>query len=302
MDADFNLHPFGLSDAAMTIAISIRVNDGVVLAADSAGSLVAQGPNNTPQVVQVYNNANKIVNLRKGLPIGAIFWGAGSIGKASISTLLKDLRVRFTNPDPAHQDWHLDPTAYTVDHVAQRVKQFLFDEHYAQEFANWPQKPSMGLIVAGFSSGASIADEYKIEVGAGGVCTGPTLVRPAGAGGAFWAGEPEAVARLLGGFSTALPSLLDQQLGQPPGTILNALSQIQSQLAAQVLNDAMPIKDAIDVAEFLVELTSKYSRYTPGAATVGGPVEIAAITKHEGFKWVKRKYYFTQDLNPEVSP
>jgi len=27
-----------------------------------------------------------------------------------------------------------------------------------------------------------------------------------------------------------------------------------------------------------------YFRFTPGAPSVGGPIEIAAITKHEGFK------------------
>jgi hypothetical protein len=31
--------------------------------------------------------------------------------------------------------------------------------------------------------------------------------------------------------------------------------------------------------------------------TVGGPTEIAAITKHEGFKWVQRKHFFPRDVN-----
>jgi hypothetical protein len=26
--------------------------------------------------------------------------------------------------------------------------------------------------------------------------------------------------------------------------------------------------------------------------TVGGPIEIAAITKHEGFKWIERRHFF----------
>lgn len=60
----------------------------------------------------------------------------------------------------------------------------------------------------------------------------------------------------------------------------------------------MPIQDAIDLVEFLVDLTIKYSQFSPGATTVGGPIEIAAITKHEGFKWVRRKHYFTSELNP----
>jgi len=55
------------------------------------------------------------------------------------------------------------------------------------------------------------------------------------------------------------------------------LQQTASQLASQVLAGAMPIKDAIDVVEFLVELTRKYSRYTREAATADGLVEIATI-------------------------
>ena len=60
----------------------------------------------------------------------------------------------------------------------------------------------------------------------------------------------------------------------------------------------MPIQDAIDLAEFLVDLTIKYVRFSAGAQTVGGPIEIAAITKHEKFKWIHRKHYYDADLNP----
>ena len=59
----------------------------------------------------------------------------------------------------------------------------------------------------------------------------------------------------------------------------------------------MPIQDAIDLAEFLVDLTTRYVRFKPGLPTVGGPIEIAAITKHEGFKWIQRKHYFSTKLN-----
>ncbi len=51
-------------------------------------------------------------------------------------------------------------------------------------------------------------------------------------------------------------------------------------------------------ADFLVHMTKMFSRFGPGAPSVGGPTEIAAITKHEGFKWIKRKHYYEQRLNP----
>ncbi len=70
----------------MTVLVSVKINDGVVMAADSASSF-ASG--------MIYHHAQKIVNLRKGLPIGAMVTGAGGIGNESIDTLLKDLRRRF---------------------------------------------------------------------------------------------------------------------------------------------------------------------------------------------------------------
>jgi hypothetical protein len=74
----------------MAIAISLKVNDGLVLAADSASTIIGYTEEGDPtNVVNVYNNANKIANLRKGLPIGVVTWGSGSIGPASISTLIK---------------------------------------------------------------------------------------------------------------------------------------------------------------------------------------------------------------------
>ena len=63
---------------------------------------------------------------------------------------------------------------------------------------------------------------------------------------------------------------------------------------------ATTIQDAIDLAAFFVDLTIKFSRFAPGAPTVGGPVEVAVITKHEGFKWVRRKHYYTAEYNPPL--
>lgn len=103
----------------MTVIVSVKINDGIVMAADSAGSMSSG---------QVYAHANKIANLCRGLPIGAMSTGSGGIGNESVETLLKDLRRRFTELEPAHADWHLDPANYTVVQVAERLRSFLFDE------------------------------------------------------------------------------------------------------------------------------------------------------------------------------
>jgi hypothetical protein len=282
----------------VTIAVCIKINDGVVLASDSATTILGQAPNGTLMAINVYNNANKIFNLRKGLPIGAITWGSGSIGQASISTVIKDLRRRFEGQDADHRDWELDEDTYTVEDVAISLRKFIFDELYDIEYKKFQlQKPSLGFMVVGYSAKARMADEFQIDI-QNGACTGPRRLRGREEVGLTWAGEPEALNRLILGRSTNLPSLLQAQLGIQPAQMNQAITNIQGQIQVPVVLPAMPLQDAIDLGNFMVDLTKKFSRFKPGAPTVGGPVELAAISKHEGFRWVRRKHYFDRELNP----
>lgn len=57
-------------------------------------------------------------------------------------------------------------------------------------------------------------------------------------------------------------------------------------------------KELSEVAYSLVELTSRKRRYSREMETVGGPIDVAILTRNEGFIWVRRKHYFTQELNP----
>jgi hypothetical protein len=283
----------------VTIAISLKINDGLVLASDSASTVLGLVPSGQLQVINVYNNAIKVFNLRKGLPIGAITWGSGSIGQASISTIIKDLRQRFAGDDPEHPDWSLDPRTYTVEAVTNRLKEFVYDDLYVKAFQNFPhQKPSLGFIVAGYSANAPMADEFQIDI-QNGACGAPRSLRSREEVGVTWAGEPEALNRLILGMSGQVPALLQAHLGIQPARMAPAMTAIHQALQLPFVLPAMPLQDAIDLAEFMVDLTVKFSRFMPGAPTVGGPIEIAAISKHEGFRWVQRKYYFKRRLNPE---
>src|SRR5665213_3471364 len=109
-------------EQAMTIVVTIKVNDGMVLAADSAASFFA------PSHVKIFNNANKIYNLRKVWPIGAMVYGSGSIGTASIETLSKDLRQRLSNDND--QEYGLRLKTYTVHELAIKARKFLFEAHH----------------------------------------------------------------------------------------------------------------------------------------------------------------------------
>jgi hypothetical protein len=62
--------------------------------------------------------------------------------------------------------------------------------------------------------------------------------------------------------------------------------------------DDLPKEDLAAMAESLVNLTSLKRRISKDAETVGGPIDVAVISKGDGFIWIKRKHYFNKDLNP----
>lgn len=56
-------------------------------------------------------------------------------------------------------------------------------------------------------------------------------------------------------------------------------------------------EDLGDMAENLVRMTCLKRHITTDEETVGGPVDVAVITKGDGFIWLKRKHYFPADIN-----
>jgi hypothetical protein len=59
----------------------------------------------------------------------------------------------------------------------------------------------------------------------------------------------------------------------------------------------LPKDELAEMAEALVNLTAFKRRMTDELETVGGPVDVAVISKGDGLVWVKRKHYFKPELN-----
>lgn len=60
----------------------------------------------------------------------------------------------------------------------------------------------------------------------------------------------------------------------------------------------LPKDELAAMAESLVNLTSFKRKVSFEAETVGGPIDVAVISKGDGFIWIKRKHYFSAELNP----
>jgi len=276
----------------------------VVLAADSASTLtfptppgVVLPPGQQGVVGNVYDNANKIFNLVKGQPIGCITFGSGNIGNASIGTLIKDLRKKLTE-SPEEMNFNAD--TYTMENVANILVEFLGGECGKLE-PSAKLNTTVGLLLGGYSKPGDLGESWSVEIQRG-VPQPPKKLRPDHEVGLSWGGATEVLQRMVMGFSPQIfPALAAvMQPPQSPGVIANQLGPVlAAQLQAPLVFAPMPIQDVIDLARFFVHSAIMYSRFLPGPNIVGGPIEIAAITKHENFKWISRKHYYEQPLNKE---
>jgi hypothetical protein len=289
----------------MSIAVLISVHDGLVLAADSASTLmigaqVPGAPGPAPVGVgNVYDNANKIFNLIKGKPVGCITFGTGSIGNASVETLMKDFRQWLSeNENKFSSD-------YTMQRLCELLGQFLGTE-CDRELKDPVSKKgtTIGFFVGGYSKGeglGKLGESWGVEIKEG-VVQAPKKLKEDAQPGIVWGGQGEIINRIVNGYSPRLFQALSQ-VGQPqqtPQSIAQALTPLlNAQLNAPLAFAPMPIQDAIELGRFLVHSAIMFSRYSLGPQVVGGPIEIAAITKHEGFKWISRKHYYDSNLNKE---
>lgn len=61
--------------------------------------------------------------------------------------------------------------------------------------------------------------------------------------------------------------------------------------------EALTIGELARVASTLVGLSSFEQQMSLDSETVGGPVDVAVISKGDGFIWIERKHYFRKELN-----
>jgi len=61
----------------------------------------------------------------------------------------------------------------------------------------------------------------------------------------------------------------------------------------------LPLNELASLAESLVNLTSLRRRVSLDKEDVGGPIDVAVISRGDGLVWIKRKHYFPAELNQQ---
>ena len=265
----------------MTVCVAIKVHDCIVFAADSA---VTMGAHNG---TTVWEHGLKVFNLHRKLPIVAMTAGLANFGPMSVTTLAKDFRLEL------EQDKSISPKNYTLEEVVNKAKQF-FQRKYEKISIPPADSSFFQFWIGGYSSGAQYGEVWQIIFVNGQSFESDQTVNPETSDRIMWSGQAEAINRLLLGYDSRLISIIQEQI---PDVDQQQLAESFLKIQTPLLHASMPVQDAINLADFLVDMTKKYFRFLPGANLVSGDTDIATVTKHEGFKWIRRKHYYSSHLN-----
>lgn len=96
--------------------------------------------------------------------------------------------------------------------------------------------------------------------------------------------------------ATALRDLFKSYIGR----LMEEIGQMEEEVSEPISNNlfSLPKDELGEFAESLVSLVSLKRRVSTQKESVGGPIDVAVISKGDGFVWVKRKHYFEKEYNP----
>ena len=94
-----------------------------------------------------------------------------------------------------------------------------------------------------------------------------------------------------------LKDLISEELSEGQADWYEKVREEHYAPLARVIS-SLPVTDLAALAKSLVELQSLKERVTRDSESVGGPIDVAVISKHDGFVWIERKHYFRPELNP----
>ena len=272
----------------MTVCVALKVHDCIVFAADSAVTLSDERGG----VVNVWEHGSKVFNLHRELPVVATTAGMANFGSVSVNNLAKDLRLQLHNKIKPR-----DGGKYTIEQIVDEAESF-FQQKYQAIASTINGSHSFSFFVGGYGSdsGDKQGEIWKLLI-LDGIFTKKRLSGENDEHAIYWDGQHEALDRLLFGFDRVKSELLFRKWGWNQEDIDRIIFDMIKRMGSLLVHPSMPVQDAIKLADFLVNTAKGYSAFLLGANIVGGETDIATVTKHEKFKWIKRKHYYPAHLN-----
>jgi hypothetical protein len=265
----------------MSLGIAFKGTEGIVLAADSRVTLMAQmqnpaTPNQSVLLPATFDNATKILCVKDHKYAGVVTYGLGAIGTQEFRTahsFLPEIEAEFN-----------DPGRLSVENFAIKISEF-FMRQWAQSMPPDYAGNPMIFLVGGYDEGAAYGSIFEIIIP-----HNPTPVeRNPGIFGIVWGGQREFADRLIQGFDPELPSTVQNFLQLSDENKENLEKELKEKLSTKIPYQFLPLQDCVDLSIFLIRTTVTLQNWVVGVRGVGGAIDVATITRTEGFNPIQQK-------------
>jgi hypothetical protein len=269
----------------MSLGIAFKGPEGIVLAADSRATLNVQVQ--TPQghmlLPAAFDNATKLLKVNGQDHVGAVTYGAGAIG-------LQEPRTPHSFV-PEFEASLQGKKRLSVEDFAKKLSDF-FMERWTKGGMPNPVQPGMDMIflVGGYDPDATYGKVFEIYIPSKPV---PREVIPTGVFGAVWGGQSQIATRLLNGFDPTAPQVIRDFLKVPlqgkQGEPDPLDTELKTKFSAKIPWQFLPLQDCVDLSILVLRTTIALQKWTIDVRGVGGAIDLATITRTEGFKYVQQK-------------
>jgi hypothetical protein len=268
----------------MSLGLILKGAEGIVLAADSRvtifGEIPGLDPNQKLTVPSAFDNATKLLKVSNQKYVAAVTFGIGAIGEReprTASSFMPEFEAEISNE-----------RRLTVEAFAQKLGGF-FLRQWAN--LNMPVNPALSdnmiFMVGGYDEGKPYGTSFVVQIPSQ---PKPHQIIPDGTFGINWGGQQEVVERLIRGFDPSLPNIVQEILNIPPQNRDASLGdKLAAKLGTPIPFQFLPLQDCVDLAILLVRTTISLQKFTVGIRGVGGAVDVATITRTEGFKEIQVK-------------
>jgi hypothetical protein len=267
----------------MSLGIAFKGPEGIVLAADSRVTINAEkkiNDNHTLFLPSTFDNATKLLKINGQDYVGAVTYGLGAIGITEPRTahsFLPEFEVALSKKTEKR---------FSVEEFSRELSDFFMSQWKEMMPSDYMGDPLIFLI-SGYDEGAPYGKVFQVII--------PNHADPqeqsAGQGvfGITWGGQYEILTRLLSGFDPNLTLAIKDRL---------KLSDEQKQDLDQFLKpnfnlpipyQFLPLQDCVDLSIFLIRTTVELQKWMIGIRGVGGVIDVATITRTDGFRYVQRK-------------
>lgn len=264
----------------MSLGIVFKGPEGIVLAADSRVTLNMEVTQGTDKLIipSTFDNATKLLQFPNHNYIGAVTYGAGAIGVKEPRTAHSFL------PEFDHELGKKKKKRLSVEEFAIELSGFIL-KRWDEQKSGAPQDVDMVFLVGGFDEDAPYGRVFQFFI--------PSRPQPfeqqKDLFGLTWGGQLNYTSRLIKGMDPLLPSMIQKKLGLSDEEKNNLASFLESSLSLRIPYQFLPLQDCVDLAIFLIRTSIEIQTWLVDIRGVGGAIDVATITRTDGFKPVQQK-------------